>query len=484
MRELTVEAGGSRHAPGDVLVVLVCLLFLAPVVHPLLRPVLGVPSHLLWFVHVLPVALLTFWYGRRAAMLAVTVSPILVGFGERTWGSGYWNPADMETTLALVVAVLFTDILIAGFALFARNVADGYRLLFDHVRMGVLRLGGDGRILAANPAALRVLGMDAAAAVHGLPLSLLIPDPPWESLDALAEQGGWSGQLEIHSGAGPSRTIHAFVVAIRAPGDDGCQLLLADRSLEVLQEREIERRSKLAALGEALAGVAHELNNPLTAIMGHAQLGLLEVPAGGTVHEFFDIINQQANRMKDLVGELLGFSRQEGGEEWVALDPLLHRVVRVQCMSLGRKVHVVESGGCGGRVRASAAKIEQIVLNLLSNAAYAVERAGGGRIEVSCRLSDRWVEIEVADDGPGIPAEILDRVFQPFTTTKPEGEGTGLGLAISRRLARTWGGDLTARNLEPHGASFVLTIPRDRWMDEERQDGSDAVVTSVGAPRA
>jgi len=463
---------------------LVSLLFLAPVTHPLLRPLLGVPSHLLWFVHVLPVALLTFWYGRRAAALAVALSPVLVGFGERTLGAGYGHPADMETTLALVVAVLFTDILIAGFALFARNVADGYRLLFDNVRMGVVRVGKDGRIVAANPAALRFLGVDAAEAVLGVPLGLLSPEPPWASLDALAEQEGWTGQLEIHTGSGPARTMHAFVAAIRAPGDGGCQLLLADRSLEVLQERDIERRSKLAALGEALAGVAHELNNPLTAIMGHAQLGLIEVAEEGSVHEFFDIINQQAHRMKDLVGELLGFSRQEGGETWVALDPLLHRVIRVQCMSLGRKVRVVESIACRGRIRASATKIEQIVLNLLSNAAYEIEQAGGGVIEVSCRVAGEWIEIEVADDGPGIRDDVIAKVFQPFTTTKPEGEGTGLGLAISRRLARSWGGDLIARNVEPHGASFVLTIPRARWVADESRDRSDHAVASLGAPLA
>jgi signal transduction histidine kinase len=437
--------------------VLVAALFLVPLGHPLLIPFVGVPSHLLWFVHVLPVALFTFRYGRSAAVASVLVSVLMVNLGEGLMGRGYWLPADAETEAALTIALLATNLLIVSFSLYAREVGRRYRVLFERVNMGVIRVDGDDRVARINPAALQILGFGDSEPVTGRPVSDFIRIGDAALLETVGERGGWTGEVEVVGPEG-TRAIHALVAAVSEPGNRGYQLLLADRSTEVMQEQEIERQAKLASLGEALAGVAHELNNPLTVILAHAQLGQVETVEGTGTRESFDVIDHEAARMRDLVQELLGFSRKSEEGECAILGDVLQRVARVQRIAIGKRIRIEEELLWDGPVRASAIKIEQILLNLMSNAAYAVRKGGGSAITIASREVDGVIEVEVRDDGPGIDGEILDRLFEPFATTKPEGEGTGLGLAISRRLARAWRGDLTARNLTGKGAAFTLTL--------------------------
>ena len=162
--------------------------------------------------------------------------------------------------------------------------------------------------------------------------------------------------------------------------------------------------------------------------------------------------------MKELVRELLGFSRGTSVETTADLSALVRRVAEVQRLTAGKHVDIETDLLFTGAVPCSAAKIEQILLNLIANAGYAMADVGG-TIHVSCRREGAAAEIRVEDDGPGIPDDLLDDVFSPFVSTKPEGDGTGLGLAISRRLARSMGGDLEAANRDTGGARFTLSLP-------------------------
>ena len=437
---------------------LLLALFVAPALHPLLLPLVGVASHLLWFLHVLPVALLIWIHGRRWTAPVLVGSAAVVLGGERLLGAGYWVPAPWQTAISLAVAVTFANGLVAGFAVYARAARDRYRLLFHRVTMGVLRVDPDGRVLEVNPEAAEILDAEPTA-VTGRRIHEIVGSPAFDSMETLVRAGAWTDRIEVLAGDEP-RPLHAFVATVAHPDSGEYQVLLADRTLEVLQAREIERQSKLAALGEALAGVAHELKNPLTAILGHAELGLDDDGLDPETREIFAVVKGQAERMRDLVRELLGFSRSDPGGECTDLAALLRRVARVQRISLPRDVELELEVAWEGEVSANPTKVEQIVLNLLSNAAYALDRhADGGTVRVTCRAEGGTALVEVADDGPGIDPEVMDTVFEPFTTTKPPGEGTGLGLAISRRLARGWGGDLEARNSPEGGARFLLRLP-------------------------
>jgi signal transduction histidine kinase len=439
-----------------------------PAAHPLLRPAVGVASHLLWWVHVLPVSLIVYRYGRRAALTAVVASPLVVLLGERAFGGGYGVAADWTTAWALATALLLTHALMAGFALYARSLAARDRGLFDAANSGVLRLDARGRIRAANPAALRLLRSDwsrlRGKALREVESLAGLPEP------AVLAARGWSGGLCV----GPAERAHEVFLAATAVHDDdspGYQVVLVDRTTEVAQEREIERQVRLSTLGEALAGVAHELKNPLQVILAYAEMVQEDRGLPERRRKDLGTIVEQGLRMRDMLQELLGYSRERVDRGAFCIDDLVHRLVVMHRMTRGARIQFVEEVRWTGEVRGSAARVEQILANLLSNAADAVfqqpdQRSGEVRVLVRERAGR--VEVRISDDGPGVSATIRDRLFDPFTTTKPVGSGTGLGLAVSRRLAASMDGRLYLDEAVGPGATFVLDLPADA-----RNPGSD-----------
>lgn len=435
----------------------ICALFALPALHPLLMPAVGVPSHLLWWVHVLPVALITFRRGRMWSAASVGASALLVVVGELAFGSGYGVAAPFSTVVALATALTATNLLVVGFALYARRAVTRYRLLFSGIRMPILQVNAEGMIRGLNPAAAELLGVDPHEAL-GHPFEGVVSLPDVSSLRDLEQLGGWRGLAQVGIGTAP-RSVHVVIVAVREAETGNYQVMLADRSTEVMQEQELERQVRLSTLGEALAGVAHELNNPLAVILGNLELLGLGVFDATETRDTLDVLRHEAERMKSIVRELVSYSRQDSEVECVPIDELLMRLARVQRITLGRRVPIELDLRAAAHVEASPNRIEQIVLNLISNAAYAIRSGGGTRITLRTRSDDAHVTIEVIDDGPGIDPHVAERIFDAFVTTKPKGEGTGLGLAISRRLARAAGGDLQARRVGPRGAGFVLSLP-------------------------
>lgn len=430
-------------------------LLLAPALHPLLIPLIGVPSHLLWWVHVLPIALVSFRYGRRGAARLVPLSTALVIAGERLFGAGYGVPAPWETAWSLAAALTATHILVAGFALHARATSRRYQLLFDHAASAILRTHAEGRLIRANPAALRLFNCRWDE-IRGRRFA----DVPWLAHVPAPDDippGGWSGVITVGC-RGQESDAHVLVAAIRDDDPPGHQILVVDRTTEVVQEREMVRQGHLAALGEALAGVAHELKNPLQVIGGYGELALMPGTTTEEIREALEIIRGQAQRMRNLLQELLGFSREGTQQARVRLDRLVGRLLRMQRVARGGAVRFDERLRWHGEVEVSAAKLEQVLLNLLSNAVDAAP-AAGGVVEVELRSEDGYVLIEVADNGPGIDSGVAERIFEPFVTTKPEGMGTGLGLAICRRLATSMGGTITVANRPGGGAVFTLRLP-------------------------
>ena len=438
---------------------LVLFLWIVPVLHPFLLPILGVASHLLWWAHVLPVAMLTYRHGRRGAYLSILGSVAFLVAGERVFGAGFWIPADWATVLSLAGALTFTHLLVGGFALYARALARRYQLLFHNASIGILRVDSEGRVLAANPALLDLLqtreGSVVGRTLQELDALRQLPLP-----SEMSRTGGWEGALQI---GGPEgfRTIRVVAGAVPQEEPAGYQILVVDRTFEVAQQEEIERQVRLATLGESLAGVAHELNNPLTIVLTHAELAEADLPVGAPEDLRLTIrtIGEQGERMRELVQELLGYARPHRSEDPVVLHELLRRLLQVEAMTHGKAVRWLERLRWEGAVHVPASRIQQVVSNLLKNAADSVIEQGGGTIELHCRREGAELLIEVVDDGPGIPEGSLQSIFQPFVTTKPEGKGTGLGLPISRRIAVDLGGTLSARNRTSGGAVFTLRLP-------------------------
>jgi signal transduction histidine kinase/CheY-like chemotaxis protein len=237
--------------------------------------------------------------------------------------------------------------------------------------------------------------------------------------------------------------------------------LRIDQTEQERLQRHLIQSEKLASLGETIAGIAHEINNPLTSILTNAQL--LALRRGGAADESsINAIVVEAKRTADLVKNLLAFSRKESKRrEVLGVNELIKQAVNLKKYQFRVNNIQLISEPCDVSypVLVTAQQMQQVLLNLLNNAEQAlskVDRQGVIRIEAG-RREDR-VYITVTDNGPGIPAHVMPFIFDPFFTTKNLGEGTGLGLSIAHTLIENHGGTISARS-EPGHTMFTIELP-------------------------
>src|SRR5262245_39005875 len=226
---------------------------------------------------------------------------------------------------------------------------------------------------------------------------------------------------------------------------------------------EVER---LATIGQSMAGLVHDINAPLTALMTLAQMIQSDPSADGTSRDRSAQIIHAAQRAQRLVRELLTMTKPRPPTfEALDLNALVKQSMdleRPQCSVAGIKL-IADFLADLPRVTADPHRLGQVLMNLLGNARQAMESANKGRsLSVRTRRRGEVVEIQVVDDGPGIAGDVKAKIFDWFFTTKPPGEGTGLGLAVSREILQAHGGDLRLEDTSGGGATFVLEIPRER----------------------
>jgi signal transduction histidine kinase/CheY-like chemotaxis protein len=226
-------------------------------------------------------------------------------------------------------------------------------------------------------------------------------------------------------------------------------------------QRHLIQSEKLASLGETIAGIAHEINNPMTSILSHAQL--LTLHRGGPADEAsIGVIVQEAKRTADLVKNLLAFSRKESKQrEVVNAYELIRQAVNLKRYQfrVNNIQLVVEPTSELLPVSVTASQMQQVLLNLLNNAEQAITKNGRpGIIQVAGMRKGERVIITVSDNGTGIPAHVLPNIFDPFFTTKKLGEGTGLGLSIAHTLIENHGGSIYARS-SPGNTVFTIELP-------------------------
>lgn len=237
-------------------------------------------------------------------------------------------------------------------------------------------------------------------------------------------------------------------------------------------EQQVIQSEKLAAMGQMIAGVAHELNNPLTAIVGMSDL-LRDRSEEGTTRRQLDLVNQQARRAADIVGNLLSFSRPTTAPKgMVNLNDLVQRTLQLHEYALRVNNITIDflKEPSLPPVLADSNQLMQVFLNLIVNAEQAIRGAQGkGTLRVrlgttpaekTAAPSEQMVWVTMQDDGPGIPADVMPRIFDPFFTTKRPGRGTGLGLSICMALVREHGGSIEAMDAPGGGALFKITLPR------------------------
>lgn len=222
---------------------------------------------------------------------------------------------------------------------------------------------------------------------------------------------------------------------------------------------QIIQSEKLAEVGRLSAGIAHEINNPLAVIAYGADL-LLRESLSSFQQELVERIAGESERLQALTGGLLSFSRpRETAKRWTDLNEVLRDVLRLIRYEVTR--HAIELEETYGEipvVQADPNKLKQVFINLILNASQAMKE--GGTLSVITRLlDDERVEVSIADTGPGIPAAVREQIFEPFFSTKGEGEGTGLGLYICRNIVAEHGGSLLLETTENKGTTFRIILP-------------------------
>lgn len=265
--------------------------------------------------------------------------------------------------------------------------------------------------------------------------------------------------LRVRSASGHVLDCEARLALVDLPGARAVHVALRDRTRERAIEHELAVRERLASLGLLTAGVAHEINNPLEGIGNHVKLLGRPDLAPEDRARHLDLVRHGFERIRDIVRDLLRFARPAAARGEVDLAVVVERARRLAAYSEGfRGLEVVEVGlDRPLRVLGDAGRLEQVVFNLLLNSAKALK--GRGRITITARRpgSDAFgIALTIADDGPGIAPENLERIFDPFFTT---GGGTGLGLSIAFGILQAHGGSLAARNRPEGGAEFTLRFP-------------------------
>ncbi len=240
-------------------------------------------------------------------------------------------------------------------------------------------------------------------------------------------------------------------------------LRASQESIDNLKRLQMQfvQSEKLASIGQLVGGAAHEINNPLTAILGYSELLADDPSLGEKAKSLAEKIREQARRTRTLVNNLLSFARQSPSEHRSAINinTIVNTSAQFRRFDLrGQNIRIEVQTGVGiPEVRADMNQILQVFTNIINNAVYAMQEAGGGTLTVRTLFENGNVVILFSDTGPGMRDP--NKVFDPFYTTKPVGKGTGLGLSICYGVIADQGGQISCYNRAEGGATFRIELP-------------------------
>ena len=366
------------------------------------------------------------------------------------------------STVATHAAVVLAN---ARFFELIRRAKEQWETAFDALSEGIAVVDDEGRVRRANRSLAAMLGTPVPAVI-GQPLghALLGRSPALMDLLEAVRRGERPAPLVARSDP-LDRTVRINAARIpSATPEQSVVVLVEDVTEQQAMESHLIQSEKLAAVGQLISGVAHELNNPLTSIAGLSEFLLEQKAPGPADRGHLKVIREQAERAGRIVRNLLTFARKGPAEQTrVELNDVIQRTLLLMSYDLRLKDIAIESNLAGTLpdVLGDRHALQQVVLNLLTNAAQAVASNEPGRprtIRVSTWFDDQ-LHLRVADSGPGIPDDVFAQLFTPFFTTKDPGKGTGLGLSISYSIIEAHGGRITVERPTAGGAAFRIDLP-------------------------
>ncbi|MBZ0111868.1 MAG: PAS domain S-box protein [Thermoanaerobaculia bacterium] len=327
--------------------------------------------------------------------------------------------------------------------------------ILDSSPAGIAVIRRDGIVDNVNDAFCRITGGSRSETVGRLLHEVL-------AIAVLPKPGEPLREVTLHDAKGRER----FLQVSSAPYDERGQLevlVVVDVTEKVEMEHTLKEQERLASLGMLAAGVAHEVNTPITGISSYAQMLLADTPVGDPRRELLEKVERQTFRASRIVNNLLEFSRNRKQDQRVQrLDRVIDEAIDILDDKLDRSAVILRKNFPESPVTVlgGEGELQQVVTNLISNAIDAIgSREGRVVLTVEEDLQQSRARILVEDDGPGMAEDELERIFQPFYSTKLTSGGTGLGLSISYQIVRRHGGHLTAISTPNVGSCFTVDLP-------------------------
>jgi PAS domain S-box-containing protein len=346
--------------------------------------------------------------------------------------------------------------------------------IVESINVGLIAVDLYGHITRLNSALEEMFSLGRDEAI-GLSVEDLFVEDFTDTLKQVLGPDGWQlrqtrqiYKLHTATRAGRSLVLNIALAPLCADSREqtGALVVFEDVTERLQLEEQLQQREKLSSIGMLAAGVAHEVNTPLTGVSSYTQMLLGMLPKNDPKHALLEKVSRQADRASEIVNNLLNFSRTGSATEFAGLD--IHRVLDDTLQLLEpqlrrSQIEIVRDYGDNlPRVHGNSVKLQQVFTNLILNARDSIA-SGNGRITLATRNGedDGLLVIEVADTGVGIAPEDVAKIYDPFFTTKGVGRGTGLGLAVTYGIVQEHDGHISVSSTPGRGTTFRITLPTD-----------------------
>jgi len=343
--------------------------------------------------------------------------------------------------------------------------------IVESINVGLLAVDLDGRITRLNSALEEIFSISRAEAVDKKVEELFAEDFA-DTLHQVLGPDGWQLQqtrqiykLHTASKAGRSLVLNIALAPLWADSEEqtGALVVMEDISERLHLEEQLQQREKLSSIGLLAAGVAHEVNTPLTGVSSYTQMLLSMLSENDPKHALLEKVRRQADRATEIVNNLLNFSRTGGAAEFNTIN--VHRILDDTLQLLEpqlrrSQIKIVRNYGEGlPDVYGNSVKLQQVFTNLILNARDSIAN-GDGRITLATQTGEEgMLNVEVADNGVGIAPDDVAKIYDPFFTTKGVGRGTGLGLAVTYGIVQEHSGHISVSSTPGLGTTFRITLP-------------------------